>query len=330
MLLLLILTLMIVPFVLGTIIYKIAEGKRANITPVYLVGVLFLFFIAEIVFAIGMKGNISFTITTYIMTFILAIIGIAVVILCRKEWVFLKRPQIKMDIVEIMFVVICILLFFAQAAQIFYYNPVTHQDMTLETVQTTIASDSMFEVNPATGKTMEVGMRLLDKLVILPILYSFFARLFHIAPTTLVYIVMPIWFLVISYMVYSFWAKEFFPDNKKAFWGFMILVQILHLCGDYIFVMPQYMLLHQGFMGNSILTNIWIPFASYVGYCFYKKGITFMGMIQAVLCLIAAISVAGISIGATLIALIFAVFLCMRMIAVIFLKCISLKRRNRM
>lgn len=268
MVILLLILLAVVPFVLGTTVNHICGEKGTDNTFVYLVGVLFLFCVSQLVLLPGVKFGISLQTTAYGWAGTLMVLCIVSGVLNRRELrerLLKVRPLLKNPL-WIALLIILVLL----AGSILYYQPVDHEDMTMETIQTTLATNTLYQFNPATGQAFAVGMTVRGKLVTLPLFYAMLLKVLPVSIPLFLYGIMPIWFLLVSFMAYArvadvllctASAKENKRDsqirNKKII--FVIIYGVLLIFGDYIFATSNFRILHLGAQGETILVSVVMP-----------------------------------------------------------------------
>ena len=80
-------------------------------------------------------------------------------------------------------------------------------DMTLESVNSFLDSDRVYEINPLTGNAYTLGMPVRLKVLCLPTLYGILSQSFGIGAELLVYGIVPMTVLVGSFLSYSILAK---------------------------------------------------------------------------------------------------------------------------
>lgn len=133
-------------------------------------------------------------------------------------------------------------------------------DMTLETVQSFLEHDSLYRVHPLTGQPYEVGVPLRIQILCLPTLYASICSAFGLAPKAVVWTLMPIYFLLCSYLVYYLLGDRLF--GKKVLYKscFLLLVVLLNGWGTYAYGMDGLGLLYQGFRGESVRAGILLPY----------------------------------------------------------------------
>lgn len=133
-------------------------------------------------------------------------------------------------------------------------------DMTLETVQSFIETNTAYQVNPMTGQAYEQGIPSRLKLLCLPTLYAVLSNVFRIEAMTMVWVLVPIFTLVGCYLVYSILAQILFPANRWQRGCFLMLVALIFWVGDYMLSVDGFNLLHSGFRGVTIRGAILVPY----------------------------------------------------------------------
>lgn len=142
-------------------------------------------------------------------------------------------------------------------------------DMTLETVNSFLASDGIYQVNPMTGKAYTVGIPLRLKILCLPTFYAILCQMFGLDAGTVVLSVLPAFVLLGSYLAYSVLAKRLFAEDAVKRGLFLVLVALLFSAGDYMFGMDGFGVLHSGFRGVTIRAAVLLPYT--LGLMLRKK-----------------------------------------------------------
>lgn len=133
-------------------------------------------------------------------------------------------------------------------------------DMTLETVQSFLSTDAIYQVNPLTGRAYELGMPSRLKLLCLPTLYGSLSRIFRLKPETVIWTLIPLFVLAACYLAYGTVARILFSEDRFARRCFMVLVALLVWVSDYMYGMEGFGLLHCGFRGVSVRGAVLLPY----------------------------------------------------------------------
>ncbi len=135
-------------------------------------------------------------------------------------------------------------------------------DMMVETVETFLDTDRVYEINPLTGRAYESGIPLRIKILGLPTLYGAMCSLFGIAGVDLVWRYIPLMVLLLSYAAFWLIGKTLFDGEKESEKRlvFMVLVALIFCVGDYMYGMDGFGILHCGFQGSVIRNVVLVPY----------------------------------------------------------------------
>lgn len=133
-------------------------------------------------------------------------------------------------------------------------------DITLETVESFLASDEIYQVNPLTGQPYALGIPMRLKILSLPTLYGALCRFAGLEASQVVMRIVPVVVLAAAYMVYYRLAEVLFGSSRSRKAMFLLVVTLLFWLGDYIPVMDGFGLLHAGFRGTTIRSCILVPY----------------------------------------------------------------------
>lgn len=136
----------------------------------------------------------------------------------------------------------------------------TDGDMTLETVNSFVATDAVYRVNPMTGNAYTLGIPLRLKILCLPTFYAIVSELFGLSAELIVWSMIPAFVLLGSYLAYSTVAKVLFPQNAVRRGIFLVAIALLYTCGNYMYGMDGFGVMHSGFRGVTIRAVILIPY----------------------------------------------------------------------
>lgn len=134
-------------------------------------------------------------------------------------------------------------------------------DITLETVQSFLASDAIYQINPLTGQAYQFGIPLRLEVLALPTLYGSLSKLFAVSPDMVVERMIPVMVLIAGYLAYSSLAEVLFnKKDKNSKVIFLILVSLLLWLGDYNIFMDGFGVLHGGYRGTAIRGLVLLPY----------------------------------------------------------------------
>ncbi len=136
-------------------------------------------------------------------------------------------------------------------------------DMTVETVQTFLKTDAIYSVNPLTGRAYAQGVPLRIRIIGLPSFYGMLCRVFGLEAAELVWRLIPLFTLLMSYLAFWLLARIFFAEKKDGQKRllFMVFVAIVFCVGDYLYGMDGFGLLYCGFRGVTLRGIVFLPYA---------------------------------------------------------------------
>jgi len=199
----------------------------------------------------------------------LAVSGLAVIFLLVKSRERLfghKRDSIKNNKSVFAAFVVFGGLFILQTIYI-WREPIlqTAGDITLETVNSFLVSDSIYEVSPLTGREYSGGP-LRYEILCLPTVYSLLSRWLRIQPAILVTKVIPVVTLCTTYGAYYLLSGTLFGKQKesleKRIW-FLVIISIIFFLSEGSVYTEGYGVLHGGYLGTTIRNSILVPFLIY-------------------------------------------------------------------
>lgn len=175
----------------------------------------------------------------------------------RVKRILLAGNTEKQQLVYVVFVVIvAIQLVLVAAVQNVYFDG----DMTLETVNSFLATDAVYQVNPMTGELYTLGIPFRLKILCLPTFYGILCRSFGLSAEAVVLGIVPPFVLLGSYLAYGIVAKRLFPKDKVKRGVFLVLIAILLGVGNYMPGMDGFGVMHSGFRGVTIRAAILLPY----------------------------------------------------------------------
>lgn len=151
-------------------------------------------------------------------------------------------------------------------------------DMTLETVNTFLAENGVYRVNPLTGAAYVGGMSFRLKILCLPTLYGTISRWSGMMPADVVYRLIPCMTLGLGYFAYGKMANTIFEGNPIKVRTFLLMVGILFSTGAYMPGVDGFDVFYGGFRGVTIRAVVLIP---YLIACLMDKN--YFGVILCIL-----------------------------------------------
>lgn len=142
-------------------------------------------------------------------------------------------------------------------------------DMTAETVNSFLESDTIYQVNPLTGQVYEAGMPLRLRILGLPTLYGLLCRISGLPVVQVVWVLVPVLTLLGAYCAFFGLSKRLFPDSCLKRGLFLVFVALIFWVGDYMYGVDGFGVLHSGFRGTVIRAVVLLPFV--FDLCIRKK-----------------------------------------------------------
>lgn len=133
-------------------------------------------------------------------------------------------------------------------------------DMTVEIVNSTLSTNTIYQVNPMTGQTYTLGMPFRLKILCLPTLYAILCDLFGMSAIQVVWTAVPVLTLLGSYVAFYTVAKALFPEDSRRRGIFMLFVALILWIGNYMYGMDGFAVQYSGFRGVSIRMAILVPY----------------------------------------------------------------------
>ena len=248
----------IIPLCIGSGL-KILFGKGKNsICLVYISGSLGMFLISGVCQFVTIMGDFSFGwyakllgITILIASVIGAILGIV------------TKKQNAVEPMEIKKTALPVFAFLAAGIFLILCTRTDNVgDFTLETVNTTLETDSIYEFNSFTGRQIEEGMPIRQKILTPPFLYAAVCSLLSLPAQRVVYLYIPIWLLLTVICIFILWAKELSstPDEQRLFLWFCAVLTVF---AGYGVSSWGYQMWTRGYTGNAWVAAVVVPFVVY-------------------------------------------------------------------
>jgi len=250
--------LIILPLCIGSGL-KIVMGKgQSSLCLVYVSGSLGMFCLSGVCQFITILGKFPFSWYSkilWISALILSLVG-AVAGILSKNKVIIKWDEIRKKAAPIV-------VFFVMGLFLILYTRTDNTgDFTLETVATTLETDSIYEYNSFTGMQIEEGMPIRQKILTPPFLYAAISNVFSVPAQRVVHLYVPMWLLLNVICIIWLWSKELFDttDKQKLFLWFAV---VLSLFSGYGMSAWGYQMWNRGYTGNAWVVSVVVPLVIY-------------------------------------------------------------------
>ena len=170
---------MLLPYLAGYSCKCILRWKETNQIETYLIGFFFLFFLQGVILIPCVWLGVSLMAASLILlaaATIISLLALAfkiadVVKKGKKEPEEKKSKAVWRKSEKVLFFMTVLILLLVVLRMILGVD-ILREDITLETVLTTLQSDTLFQMHPLTGRRMETGMIASKKIVTLPLFYA--------------------------------------------------------------------------------------------------------------------------------------------------------------
>ncbi len=133
-------------------------------------------------------------------------------------------------------------------------------DMTVETVNTMLSTDTIYQVNPMTGQPYTLGIPMRLKILCLPTLYGMLCEIFGMSAISVVWTSVPILTLLGCYAAFYTVSKALFEEDACKRGVFLIIVALIMWFGDSMYGLDGFGVQYAGFRGVSIRMAILLPY----------------------------------------------------------------------
>lgn len=234
--LIIVLTLFILPELLGLLILKFWKKEKNNVILALILGYIIEFAIAQLITVPLIFCNCTYKTLLIIYTILLLLLGILSLILNFKNF----KEMFKCVCEEIkklpkILTIICGILVILQIYM--YIGNYIHTDNDdayyVGTATTSIATNTIFKFSPTTGGLEGEQNILRYRLGPFPIYYAFISSWTNIHPAIIAHAVLPIFLILIVYSIYILVGYELFNKDLKAIMMFVLLLNFINIFGNY-------------------------------------------------------------------------------------------------
>ena len=264
--------LWIVVYLSGMLFCKISGEKGTSQLWKHLIGFFFLIFCQGIVFFVGQLLGWSFRKAAMTLILFLLLICCISMFLCKKEIGDLWKKAKKFSFREIengRYLALFFWLFLGIVCVVTFCTAGNRSDAMVETVQTTLLTDTMNQYHPFTRNKLELGVILSKKIITLPFWYSTLSLWTGLDAVSTVWVLGTLITVVCSLLaVAELGGLLFFRDFKKT-WLLLVFMELMYLSGDYYIGSAGYRQLFYGYSGEVIVATVLIPCIFSILYRFF-------------------------------------------------------------
>lgn len=260
-----ILSLLMVPYLCGTMEMFILKDRKAGMVRTYATGFLSVFAFLLVCVLASLKLNLSFENLERIFllgTGILTAVSLPFPVISILKGNFANTPK-GHSYKCLIFLIPAVLL---GAFSYFLLDPSYINDDTWEVVETTLTTGTFYKYSAMTGNVMEAGLPIFYKTYVMPMFYAIVCDFFNLDMWLVGGLIIPIiaYFLNIS-LVYKL-SEHIFTENSQHRYYFMCVYLCVLFAGTYlpsvgIPVTAGYAVLREGYTGYGVAYGVLWPLA---------------------------------------------------------------------
>lgn len=257
-----------VPVLMGwgmmSIIYRKNRETTIGFADCVTCGFLGCIGISQVMHTIGLLGGLSLkaTSTMFLASFIVILLVMILISLFgiyknREQYKCGKQYATKSKSLPIMVLIV----FLLQSLFIYGRSPIyITGDITIETVQSFLASNGIYSVMPLTGMENNGAMPFRYTILCLPTLYAVLADGLGLEAVLVICHMFPIVVLGVTYLAYFRLSETLFGREKaEERYCFLLVVGILLSLSEQVPFLDGFGALHGGYLGTSIRNLILLP-----------------------------------------------------------------------
>jgi len=252
----------IVVYLSGMLFCKICGEKETSQLWKHLIGFFVLIFCQGTVFFTGQLLGWNFRQSGDILMVLFVFLCIVSVIWCKKELAEVLQAAKKFSFGKMKNGRYVALFFWLLMGIMFVIVTGTagnRNDAMVETVQTTLMTNSMNQYHPFTRQPLELGVIMSKKLVTLPFWYSTLCLWTGMEAVDIVWGLGTLITVICSLLAFGELGGLLFFRNFKKTWLLLILMELLYMSGDYYIGSAGYRQLFYGYSGEVIVSAVLIP-----------------------------------------------------------------------
>lgn len=288
--------LLALAYVYGTLLKIVTRDDDDRISESCIIGTFLIIVMWEAGVLITSEIGIGFSDYCRIFSIVLAVVFVLALFFGRKRMLAKLDIQKCIDIVPIIIVGLALIVVFAC---FFMFHPDTKYDYSVETVNTLISTDTIFDYDYSTGQKLASSVDIIERFNAETTFFAYLTSLFSSKSTIVVYRGIPMWIICLSLMIYVLWAEMFFGKSekkKRQTAMFLAGVATVNICGAFSENSIFYYQMFKGFSAETLEFCIIIPFVIYECFCLFSNK-RIRGIIYILIAGLAGVSACGPVIG---------------------------------
>ena len=264
--------LWIIVYLSGMLFCKISGEKETSQLWKHLIGFFVLIFCQGVVFFGGQLLGWEFRQAQVILTALLIFICLVSLVFCKKELMGMMQKVKKISLKNMKngrYYGLFFWFFLGIVIVVFAGTTVNRNDAMVETVQTTLMTNTMNQYHPFTRQPLELGMIMSKKIITLPFWYSTLCLWTGMEATDVVWKLGTLITVGCSLLAFGELGGLLFFRNFKKTWLLLVLMELLYLSGDYYIGAVGYRQLFYGYSGEVIVSTVLIPCVLCILYRFF-------------------------------------------------------------
>lgn len=250
--------LVIVPFLIGNLLQR-AAGRQMGIAWSFIAGYLAMFALLEVIFVPLILFRAPFHTAVYLMAGALLLLSLLSVFLCGKAAAAEIRGSVGALRHQPAIWYAAAVLVLLQAAMYAVFMVTDLDDAYfVATAATSLECDTMYQHSPYTGELMTT-LEMRYVLSPMPMFIAFIARCTGFHAAVVAHTVLPVFLVVLAYLVYGFIGETFFPENWKDIGLFLVFLSLIHISSYYSAYTQGTFLLIRIWQGKAVLAAILLP-----------------------------------------------------------------------
>lgn len=275
--------MILIPLAIGNGILSILYGKTQESTTIFadalLLGTVAVLGVTEAAHLSAVFAGFSFSTAVTIFAVLTALLFLASLFMVKVKN-FRGRGE-KISFFSILFGLVALsqVIYIAVGGGVYLRG-----DLTVETVESFLYTDGIYQVNPLTGAAFTEGMPFRLEILCLPTLYGALTRLSGLTTSTVVWTVVPLMTLLLCYCAFSCLGRSLFPEDRKKRECFMVAVALLLWAGGSLFGVDGFGVLYSGWRGVVIRNVVLMPYL--LSLCIRKRWVAALLCIAAEACIV--------------------------------------------
>lgn len=270
--LLIILWFAAVPFGIGSLPVFRTKGNRVSWAASLAGGYAAMFAIFELIALPLIFTEQTFRTLKYVYGGLCLILAVFGLILSRKELLggcserFKELRNIPWNMWAAFF-----LIAIQMGAYVFGMATDLDDSFYVATATTTLETNGMFTYGAYTGK-LAASLPSRYVLAPFPILLAFYSDAVQMHPAAVAHTVQPVFFLMISYIVYGFIGRKLFREDKKSVGFFLFFLALVQIFSYYsVYTQGTFMMIRI-WQGKALLASFLLPAIFYRSRCCMEEG----------------------------------------------------------